>query len=75
MKHYFLFGETVVKIYDEEGVDALVQKNEEEYLDSAMVFVFEDGVTSPADLLCAFNGYSDYSCITEEEYEKLKDCF
>ena len=75
MKHYFLFGESAVEIYGEDGVDALIEQNEEEYLGSTEVFVFEDGITSPADLLCAFNGYGDYSCITEEEYEKLKDCF
>ena len=43
--------------------------------EDGMVFVFEDGITSPAELLNAFSGYGDYSCITEEEYEKLKGCF
>lgn len=74
MKHYFLFGKSAVEIYDENGIEFLVERTADEYISGA-VYVFENGVDHPAALLAAFNGYGDYSCITEEEYEMLKDCF
>lgn len=67
---YFLFGEVAVYTYQDEGIEAVVQQYEDNIL-TYETFVFKEGVTTPVELLSAYNGYNDYVTITEEEYNLL----
>jgi hypothetical protein len=72
MKHYFLFGEAACFDYGNGGTDGVIAAiNNEETTEEFSLFVFEDGVTAPVDLLYAYSGNGDYSCITEEDYNRL----
>ena len=37
------------------------------------IFKWEDGKTSPVDLLYEYDGWEEYCVITEDEYEYLQD--
>jgi len=62
---YFLFGEEDVRILEEGGVEALIERGE--YCE---LYMFTPQC-NPIDLLYAFKGYSDYAILTEEEYDCL----
>ena len=72
MKHYFLFT-------DADGIAAInkggVRKFNKEYecgnITGYATFCFTDGITTPEDLLQEFQGWGDYVCLTEKEYNKL----
>lgn len=71
MKHYFLFGGTICNILQNDGLKAAVKyakSNSDWY-----VYVFEDGVTTPYDLLCWYDGYNGWCCLEEKEYKKLNN--
>lgn len=72
MKHFFLFGKNACAAIAEENVNGLLEAYENNAVDSIDLFVFEDGVTTPTDLLGAFCGHEDYYCLSEEEYNALK---
>ena len=76
MDTYFLFGSPTCTIFGDEGVDGLVEAFETDAItEEPTVFKFEDGVTTPTELLGAFCGFEDYICISEEEYEEIKTAF
>jgi hypothetical protein len=72
MKHFYLFGKNACAAIAEENVNGLLEAYENDAVDSIELFVFEDGVTTPTDLLAAFCGHEDYYCLSEEEYNALK---
>ena len=67
---YFLFGEVAVYTYEDEGIEAVIQQYEDNIL-TYETFVFKEGVTTPIELLSAYNGHNNYTTITEEEYNLL----
>jgi hypothetical protein len=70
MKKYFLFGQEASIIYMDEGFKELLDNIN--YLGYA-VFVFEEGRTSPLELLEAYDGWNGFAEITEEEYNILSN--
>ena len=69
-KTYYLFGDGAVQIFDDEGVDALIEayeNNEVGYL----TYCYDQSKDIPSDLLYESQGMNDFSVITEEEYNKL----
>lgn len=72
MKHFYLFGKNACAAIAEENVNGLLEAYENDAVDSIDLFVFEDGITTPTDLLAAFCGHEDYYCLSEEEYNALK---
>jgi hypothetical protein len=73
-KSYFLFGGEACSTYlnAENGIPEFAETYEQKSF-SATLFVWEDGVTTPTDLLGAFCGNDDYICLTEDEYDQLKE--
>jgi hypothetical protein len=76
-KAYYLFGEGAVRIFEDEGVDALIEEyenyewqvgcNEVGYL----TYCYDQSKDTPTDLLYEAQGMNDFAVITEEEYNKL----
>jgi hypothetical protein len=69
-KFYYLFGDGAVQIFEDEGVDALIEayeNNEVGYL----TYCYDQSKDSPTDLLYEAQGMNDFAVITEEEYIKL----
>ncbi len=69
-KAYYLFGDGAVQIFDDEGVDALIEayeNNEVGYL----TYCYDQSKDTPTDLLYEAQGMYDFSVITEKEYNKL----
>jgi hypothetical protein len=64
MKQYFLFGGQAVATYQMEGVNGLKDI-------PFGVYKWEDGKSSPLDLLDAYCGWESFIKITEEEFEQL----
>ncbi len=69
-KTYFLFGESAVYRYQTKGINSVVKAYEAGQI-SYTTFVWEDGKTTPQDLLLAYQGNNDFCIITEKEYNKL----
>lgn len=67
---YFLFSSEAVGIYDDEGIDALVEAIENDNL-MCDTFEYVPSVTLPCDLLDAFKGWDDYAVITKEEFDRI----
>lgn len=67
---YFLFGSDAVRVYEDDGIEEVVQQYEDNIL-TYETFVFKEGVTTPIELLSAYNGYENYTTITEEEFNLL----
>jgi hypothetical protein len=69
---YYLFGSVPCQIYiesdDIEEVSTICKT------ESCCVFQFVDGVTSPSELLYVYNGFEDYTEITETEFLYLQKC-
>lgn len=72
---YFLFGSPTCTVFGDEGVDGLIEAHEAGAIQEPTVFKFEDGVTTPTDLLGAFSGFEDYICLDEDEYENIVRTF
>lgn len=70
-KTYYLFGEDAVNAYDN-GIDELIEEVTQNDIAFA-TFEFIEGETQSADLMYEFNGWMDYSIMTEEDYNKLND--
>jgi len=72
-KYYFLFGGDACSSYSQKED---IQEFEEAYNQenfSATLFLYEEGVNTPVDLLAEFSGNEDYICLTEEEFNELKN--
>lgn len=67
---YFLFGSEAVDIYNEEGIDALIDAIEDDNL-GCDTFEHILSETLPCDLLDAFQGWDDYAVITKEEFDRI----
>ena len=67
---YFLFGRDAIRVYEDDGIEEVVRQYEDNII-LYETFVFKEGVTTPVELLSAYNGYNDYVTITEEEYNLL----
>lgn len=70
MTYYFLFGNDACQEYDENGIDGVLERYENNDLDFE-TFKFVEGETSVIQLLSNFDGWGAYNVITEEEYNKL----
>lgn len=69
MTTHFLFGETASKIYLDHGIDEVLAR-----LDSLDCTVCKHTSSDSAlDLLEAYDGWSGYAIINQDEYEKLKE--
>ncbi len=69
-KAYYLFGDGAVQLFDDEGVDALIEayeNNEVGYL----TYCYDQSKDTPTSLLYEAQGMNDFSVITEKEYNKL----
>lgn len=66
---YLLLGEDACREYEENGIDGVVERYEDNdlYFNS---YIIKDG-GSLFDLLEAMDGWNNYTVITKEEYEKL----
>jgi hypothetical protein len=78
-KTYYLFGQSASVCYDEyedkegnilHGTEAVIQAEEDGEC-TYETFCFIDGVTTPTMLLESYQGWSEYTIITEEEFNKL----
>lgn len=66
---YLLLGEDACREYEENGIDRVVQRYEDNDLGYG-THKIEDG-GNLFDLLEAMDGWNNYTVITKEEYEKL----
>lgn len=70
---YFLFGKEAVSIYLEEckdNIQPLIDAINNDGI-SYDTFEFVEGETSPVRLLMEYQGFDDYSTISEDEYNQL----
>jgi len=67
---YYLFGEDACREFEEEGIDSVVERYEDNDL-TYETFKFIDGVTNSASLIESYDGWNGYAILTQEEYEKL----
>lgn len=70
-KTYYLLGEAAVGLYENEGIEALIEASQNNSGTGFGLFCFIEGETSSIELMEYANGWYDYTCITEEEYQKL----
>lgn len=71
-KTYYLLGEGAVGLYNDEGIEALIEASQNN--DAVFgLFCFIEGETSSIELMEYANGWYDYTCITEDEYQLLSD--
>lgn len=70
-KAYYLFGDSAVQIFDDEGVDALIEAHENNESGGYLTYCYDQSKNTPTDLLYESQGMNDFSVITEEEYNKL----
>lgn len=69
-KAYYLFGDGAVRIFEDEGVDALIQTAKHIEV-GYLTYCYDQSKVTPTDLLYETQGMNDFSVITEEEYNKL----
>ena len=69
-KAYYLFGDDAVQIFEDEGIDALINAYEDNEL-GYITYCYDQSKDTPTDLLYKAQGMNDFSLITEEEYNKL----
>ena len=69
-KAYYLFGDDAVQIFEDEGIDALINAYEDNEV-GYITYCYDQSKDTPADLLYKAQGMNDFSLITEEEYNKL----
>lgn len=71
-KTYFIFGEMPSREYlDNGGNLKKIKKMLKNDACDAALFCFEENVTTPGDLLEAYDGWNGFAGITEKEYEFL----
>ncbi len=71
-KAYYLFGDGAVRIFEDEGVDALIQEYENNEV-GYLTYCYDQSKVPPTDLLYEAQGMNDFAVITEEEYNKLNN--
>jgi hypothetical protein len=72
-KYYFLFGADSCASYSQKED---IQEFTESYNDngfSATLFIYQEGLNTPVELLAVYSGNEDYICLSEEEYNELKE--
>ena len=69
-KAYYLFGDGAVQIFDDEGIDALIEAYEDNEV-GYHTYCYDQSKDTPTSLLYEAQGMNDFSRITEEEYNKL----
>ncbi len=69
-KAYYLFGDGAVRIFEDEGIDALIEEHENNEV-GYLTYCYDQSKVPPTDLLYVALGMNDFSVITEEEYNKL----
>jgi len=70
-KAFYLFGDSAVQIFEDEGVDALIEAHENNECGGYLTYCYDQSRDTPTDLLYESQGMNDFSVITEEEYNKL----
>ena len=70
-KAFYLFGDSAVQIFEDEGVDALIEAHENNECGGYLTYCYDQSRETPTDLLYESQGMNDFSVITEEEYNKL----
>lgn len=71
-KTYYLLGEAAVGLYNDESIEALIEAIQDNRAEFGL-FCFIEGETSSIVLMEYANGWHDYTCITEDEYQLLSD--
>jgi len=71
--YYFLFGGMACATYLE-TMDVFKEVYEQEGF-SVDLFIFEEGLTTPFELLNAFSGNDAYCSITKEDYDIINGMF
>ena len=69
-KAYYLFGDDAVRMFEDEGIDALINAYEDNEI-GYITYCYDQSKDTPTDLLYKAQGMNDFSLITEEEYNKL----
>lgn len=69
MKKYFVFCKRAVMALEDDNLDGVVEAIDDLEGD---LFVFEEGVTQPHDLLAAYSN-CDYAYLSDEQYIKIPD--
>jgi hypothetical protein len=69
-KAYYLFGDGAVRIFEDEGLDALIEEYENNEV-GYLTYCYDQSKDTPTDLLYEAQGMNDFAVITEEEYNKL----
>lgn len=69
-KAYYLFGDDAVQIFEDEGIDTLINAYEDNEV-GYITYCYDQSKDTPTDLLYKAQGMNDFSLITEEEYNKL----
>ncbi|OEY71970.1 hypothetical protein [Salegentibacter salarius] len=70
MKKYFIFGKRAVLALEDGDLDGVVEAIDDLEGD---VFIFEEGVTQPHDLLAAYSNWTDYAYLSDKEYSEIAD--
>lgn len=70
-KAYYLFGDSAVQIFEDDGIDALIEAHESNEVGGYLTYCYDQSKDTPTDLLYQSQGMNDFSVITEEEYNKL----
>lgn len=69
LKHWFLFGKIVDTYFEEEGFEetfALAKKQ-----NNWKIFMYDERLNEPHEMLDAYIGWDRYAMITEDEYNQL----
>lgn len=69
-KAYYLFGDSAVQIFEDEGLDALIEEYENNEV-GYLTYCYDQSKDTPTSLLYEAQGMNDFAVITEEEYNKL----
>ena len=74
-KEYFLFGEAITNVYENEGIDKVLQlvKNEDEsaYIPAYAIFEFDPDYHSGCDILAMYDGWMGFVNITKAEFDQI----
>jgi len=68
MKHYFLFGEEISKIYHEQEFEKVLEFAATGDFD---LYYFDDGENDLDGLLVAYTGWGGFATITEDEFDQI----
>lgn len=68
-KTFFLFGQAA-RVYDESDIHEVVRQYEDNII-QVDTFVFTEGETTPQSLISAYDGWVDWTTISEEEFNLL----